>query len=79
MYEYDLGFCILQTLRHTKSNERNDDDKYIMGVHRIEKKNPSKEAHIVDGAMKIIRYFNFFTPSKNDLTKKLFKDQEPKG
>jgi hypothetical protein len=78
MYEYEFGFYILQTLRHTKLNEKDDDDdKYIMGVHRIEKENPSEEAFIVDGVMKIIRYPNFFTPSENDLAKKLTKDQDP--
>jgi hypothetical protein len=37
MYEYDLSCCILRTLVHTKPNERDYDDKYIMGVHKIEK------------------------------------------
>lgn len=41
MYEYGLGFCILRTLVHTKPNEKDYDDKYIMGVYKIEKKKMS--------------------------------------
>jgi hypothetical protein len=77
MHEYDLGFCILRTLKHTRPNERDDDDKYIMAIHKIEKDNSSKKTLIVDGTMKIIKYPNFFTPSKNDLAKKLIKNQNP--
>lgn len=75
VYEYDTGFFMLWTLMHTKPNEKNYDDKYTMGVCRIKKENLSREALTIDGAMKIIKYINFFTPSKNDFTKKLIKNK----
>jgi len=59
VYEYDIGFFMLWTLMHTKPNEKNNDDKYTMGVYRIKKENLSREALTIDGTMKSLNTLTF--------------------
>jgi hypothetical protein len=52
VYEYDLGFYILDTLAQVNPNEKNYNEKHTMGAYKNAKENTSIETLTFERAIK---------------------------
>jgi hypothetical protein len=79
VYEYNLGFYIFQILGQTNPNEKDYDDKYIMGVKGLSKKIHEHSFSCGRGNKnnQISQFFTCFETNfvKELITKKMFNNK----
>jgi hypothetical protein len=75
VYEYDLGFYILETLAQVDPNEKNYNEKHTMGAYKNAKENTFIETLTFERAIKKLAYLNLFTHFEGNVNKELVKGE----
>jgi hypothetical protein len=74
VYEYDLGFYILDTLAQVNPNEKNYNEKHAMWAYKNAKENTTRDINFWKSNKKLV-YLNLFTHFESNVNKELVKGE----